>query len=56
MHTSAPRNVTWLIGFLLLLVGLLSHFVVIPVLSPIALWLIVASSVLLLIATVISGL
>ena len=55
MKLNAPKQVTWLIALLIAIVGVVSYFVAIPVLSGIAFWLVLVSAVLLLVATVATG-
>ena len=53
---SAPKQLTWFIALILGLAGILGTLTVIPVISGIAFWLVVAGWALLLIATVIRDL
>jgi hypothetical protein len=53
-HPSAPLNITWWIALILAVVGIILHFV-----GPIpqyAIWFVVASAALLLLATRVKGL
>jgi heme/copper-type cytochrome/quinol oxidase subunit 1 len=56
MKLNAPKQATWLIALLLALVGVVAHFVAIPVLSGISFWLVLVAFVLLLVATMTKGL
>lgn len=56
MKLSAPQQVTWWIALIVGVIGIIANLVTIPVLSPIAFWLVVAAFVLLLVATLIKGL
>jgi len=53
-HLSAPKNITWWIALILAVVGIILHFV--GSFSQFAIWIILASAVLLLIATRFKGL
>ena len=53
-HLSAPKNITWWIALILAVLGIIGYFV--PFLSPFAFWLVLASAVLLLLATRFKGL
>jgi hypothetical protein len=55
-HPSAPLNITWWIALILAVAGLIFHFVSVAPLSQFSFWMIVASTVLLLIATRFKGL
>jgi hypothetical protein len=55
-HPSAPLNITWWIALILAVLGIIFHFVSVPFLTLISFWLVVASAVLLLIATRFKGL
>jgi hypothetical protein len=54
-HLSAPKNITWFIALILAVVGIIFHFLSAPF-SGFAIWLVLASAVLLLIATRFKGL
>lgn len=56
MRLSAPKVITWWVALIVGVVGILASLVAIPVLSGFAFWLVVIGFVLLLIATLISGL
>jgi hypothetical protein len=57
MKLSPPKVVTWLVALVLLLLGLLGQQTPLPFgLSGYSFWLVVASSVLLLVASLITGL
>ena len=53
---SAPKNVTWWIGLILAVLGIIGHFANVSFLSQYAFWLVLISAVLLLIATRLKGL
>ena len=55
-HLSAPKNLTWWIALILAVLGIIFHFVSFSPLSQFSFWLILASAVLLLIATIFKGL
>jgi len=48
-HLSAPKNITWWIALILAVVGIIGYFV--AFLGPFSFWLVLASAVLLLLAT-----
>jgi heme/copper-type cytochrome/quinol oxidase subunit 1 len=56
MQLSAPKLITWWIALILGVLGVIANFVVIPVLSGFAFWLVVIGLALLLLATLIEGL
>ena len=51
-----PKQVTWLIALLIALVGVIAHFVAIPVLSGVSFWLVLVACLLILVANVMKGL
>ena len=51
---SAPKNIIWWIGLILAVLGIIGHFA--PFLSQFSFWFVLASSVLLLLATKLKGL
>ena len=53
---SAPKNITWWIALILAVVGIIGHFVNVAFLSAASFWLVLASAVLLLLATRIKNL
>ena len=53
-HLSAPKNITWWIGLILAVLGIIFYFI--SFLTPFAFWLVLVSAVLLLIATRFKGL
>jgi len=53
-HPSAPLNITWWIALILAVVGIILHFV--GSFSQFSIWLVLASAVLLLLATRFKGL
>jgi hypothetical protein len=50
-NLSAPKNITWWIALILAVLGIIGNFVSVQFLSQFSFWLILASAVLLLIAT-----
>lgn len=56
MKLSPPKNITWWIALILVVLAVLGTLVTIPVISGLAFWLAVISAVLLLIATMVKGL
>ncbi len=56
MKLNQPKLITWWIAVILGVLGLLGKIVTIPVLSPLAFWLVTAGLVLLVLATLIKGL
>jgi hypothetical protein len=55
-NLSAPKNITWWIALILAVLGVIGKFVNVQFLSEFSFWLILASAVLLLIATRVRGL
>ncbi|MGZ5501436.1 MAG: hypothetical protein ACXWEW_09845 [Nitrososphaeraceae archaeon] len=53
-HLSAPLNITWWIALILAVVGIILHFV--GPITQYAIWFVVASAALLLLATRVKGL
>jgi heme/copper-type cytochrome/quinol oxidase subunit 1 len=56
MKISAPKKVVWWIALILAAAGIIFSFISVPFLSQISFWLVVASAVLLILATRIKGL
>jgi len=57
MRLSAPKQITWIIALILGIVGILATLVTLPVITPVlGFWLVVVGWLLLLIATITSGL
>ena len=56
MKLSAPKQGTYVIGVLLLILAIIGHFVSIPVVSSYGFWLAVASSVVLALGSYCKGL
>ncbi len=56
MKFSAPKQITWWIAVVIGVVGVLAHFITIPVLSAYSFWLVVIGFALLAVATVVDGL
>ena len=52
---SAPRQTTLIIAVILAFLGVLSSLISIPVLSPLAFWLVVAGFVVLLLGNLVDG-
>lgn len=50
-NPSAPKNITWWIALILAVLGIIGNFASVPFLSQFSFWLVLASAVLLLIAT-----
>ena len=55
-HLSAPKNITWWIALILAVLGIIGNFTSVPFLSQYSFWFVLASAVLLLIATRFKGL
>ena len=55
-HPSAPLNITWWIALILAVLGIIGNFASVPFLSQYSFWFVLASAVLLLIATRVKGL
>jgi hypothetical protein len=53
---NAPKKVTWLIAVIVGVVGIIGHFITIPVVSSISYWLLFGGFVLLTVATLVKGL
>jgi len=51
MKLSAPKHVVWIISLILGVLGVLSTFVAIPVITPNAFWTVVVAWFLLILAT-----
>jgi hypothetical protein len=52
LHLSPPKNITWWVALILAVLGVIGYFVKsVPVLSQFSFWFVLASAVLLLIAT-----
>ena len=56
MAYNAPKNVVWLIAVILGALGIIGHFVNIPVATEYQFWLVSAGFVLLALATKVKGL
>jgi len=56
MKLNAPKKITWLISLIVGALGIVAHFVAIPVLSVYAFWLVVVGFVLLILGTFLKGL
>ncbi len=55
MRLSPPKNASWVLAFLIGLLGIVAHYVEIPTVSDYDFWLVVAGFVLLLLATLFRG-
>ena len=55
-HASAPLNITWWIALILAVLGIIGNYASVPFLSQYSFWFVLASAVLLLIATRVKGL
>jgi hypothetical protein len=55
MKLSSPKQITWWIALILIVLGVIASLVTVPVLSGIAIWVTAAGGVLLLIATTAKG-
>ncbi len=53
---SAPKNITWWIALILAVLGIIGYFTNVQFLSEYSFWFVLASAVLLLLATRIKGL
>ena len=56
MNLSAPKQVTFWVAVVIGLVGLVASFVPIPVLSPLAFWIVVLGFVILVLGNLLQGL
>lgn len=56
MKLSKPKNVTWWIALIVGVLGIIGHFVSIPVIGPYSFWLVAAAFVLMILATFLKGL
>lgn len=56
MKLNAPKFTTLLLSVLIAIIGLISHFVQIPLLTALNFWIVLASFVLLALATIMPGL
>jgi len=54
-NLSAPKNLTWWIALILAVLGIIGYFANVTFLSQFSFWLVLASAVLLLIATKFKG-
>lgn len=55
MKLSAPKQITFLIAVILLILGVLARFVAIPFVTVYAFWIVVVAAVLLVLGCAISG-
>ena len=56
MKLNEPKIITWWVAVVVAVIGVIGYLVSIPVLSTIAVWLIVAAFVLLAVANLVKGL
>jgi len=56
MKLSAPKQIVWIISLVLGILGVLSLYVAIPVITPHAFWVMVVAWVILILATYLKGL
>ena len=56
MRLNAPKTLTWLIAIILGLLGLLGHFVALPIITPYAFWFVFAGLGLLALGNFLKGL
>ncbi len=54
MKLSAPKQITWWAGLVILVVGVIGNFI--GALNPFAIWIVAIAAVLMLIATAVQGL
>lgn len=56
MKANAPKHITWLLGLILGILGIIGHFVTIPMVTEYQYWLVVAGFVILALGTSVKGL
>lgn len=56
MHLSKPKQVTWVVALILVVLGLIGKLGTVAVLTQYSFWLVLAAALLLLLATLIEGL
>lgn len=56
MKLNEPKVITWWIAVILGVLGLLGKIITIPVITPLAFWLVLVGLALLILATLIKGL
>ncbi len=56
MRLNAPKQITWWIALIIGAIGIIGRFVIIPVISPYAFWLVVVAFLLLFLGTFVKGL
>lgn len=56
MKLTAPKKITFWVSVVLVVLGLIGYFIVLPVLTPLAFWLVLAGFVLLAAANILTGL
>ncbi|MEN8098685.1 MAG: hypothetical protein ABFQ89_06375 [Chloroflexota bacterium] len=56
MKLNAPKQITWLIALVLVVLGILGQFVGVDILANLSFWFMFIAAVLLLVATYLPGL
>ncbi|MGD8814885.1 MAG: hypothetical protein PVI78_10480 [Anaerolineales bacterium] len=56
MRLTPPKNASWVLAFMVGLLGIVAHYVEIPIVSEYDFWLVVAGFGLLVLATLFRGL
>lgn len=57
MSLNAPKQITWFVALIIGIIGLLANLVALPVVTAaVGFWLVVLALVLMLLATVVTGL
>jgi hypothetical protein len=56
LHLTRPKDITWIIALVLLVLGLIGKLGSVALLTQYAFWLVVAAAVLLLLAALVRGL
>jgi hypothetical protein len=55
MRLNAPKKATWWISLILAILGVLGALIAIPVLTPLAFWLVLVAFILLLLGSSVKG-
>ena len=55
MRLNAPKKMVWFLSLILAIISIVAYFVVIPVVTGITFWVMVAAWLLLLLATYLKG-
>jgi hypothetical protein len=55
MRLNAPKKMVWLLSLILAIISIIAYFVVIPVVTGITFWVMVAAWLLLFLATFLKG-